>query len=85
METTGSMRVWVGGVVAALVVGIGGFFAVRSVTVNWSAVTANPGPGLRGGGFPGAAGGPAGPGGFGGGGPGPAPLQLPTLQVVPAS
>jgi hypothetical protein len=81
METTASMRVWVGGVVAAVVVGLGGFFAVRSLTVNWSAVSATPGPGLRGG-FPG----PGGPGGFGGaGGAGPAPLQLPTMLVVPGS
>jgi hypothetical protein len=85
------MRVWVGGVLAALVAGFGGFFAVRSLTANWSAASANPGPGLRGG-FPGR---PAGPGGFGGmggfggfggpGGAGPAPLQLPTVQVVPGS
>jgi len=84
METTASMRVWVGGVVAALVVSLGGFFAVRSMTANWSAVNASPGPGARGG-FPGGPG-FGGPGGFGGaGGAGPAPLQLPTMQVVPGT
>jgi hypothetical protein len=86
METSASMRVWVGGVLAALVAGIGGFFAVQSLTANWSAASAN--PGLRGG-FPGGPGGGGAPGVFGGpggfGGAGPAPLQLPTLQVVPGS
>jgi hypothetical protein len=86
METSASMRVWVGGVLAALVAGLGGFFAVRSLTANWSAASAN--PGLQGG-FPGGPGGPGQGGGFGGpagfGGAGPAPVQLPTLQILPGS
>ena len=77
METTASMRVWIGGVLAALAAGCGGFFLVRAVTADWSAASAIPGPGLRGGGFTGGPGGP--PGGFGtpGGAPGGAPGSAP--------
>jgi hypothetical protein len=57
------MRVWVGGVLAALAAGCGGFFLVRAVTADWSAASAIPGPGLRRGAFTGGPGGP--PGGFG--------------------
>jgi hypothetical protein len=94
METSASMRVWIGGVLAALAAGCGGFFLVRAVTADWSAAGAIPGPGLRGGGFTGGPGGPpgrfggpgVGPGAGLGAGPGLAPLQLPTVQVVlPAS
>jgi len=73
METTASMRVWIGGVLVALAAGCGGFFLVRAVTADWSAASAIPGPGLRGGGFTGGPGGPLGGFGTPGGAPGSAP------------
>jgi hypothetical protein len=76
------LRVWLGGIAAAAVVGVAGFFVVQAITSPSGVAGAlvNPGgggfrggPGQAGGGFRGGPGGPGGPGqagGFGAGFPG---------------